>query len=305
MSRVFGPVPSRRLGFSLGIDLVPFKTCTLDCIYCQLGRTTRKTVLRRPYIEAERIIADLKETLAHGQQIDYITLSGSGEPTLHSQIGWIIDEIKKIADIPVAVLTNGTLFTIKTLIKELSRADLVIPSLDATSQDIFQRINRPHPSLEIDKVMAGLKTFREQFEGQIWLEVMLVKAINDRAEAIDSLQEVLPELGCDKIQLNTVIRPPSETYARPLDFDEMLKIKKFLGERCEVIPRFSRRGQRAYKKDVEHQILDLVGRRPVTVGDISEALGLHENEVIKYVETLAELGQVKAERFNSQFYYHR
>jgi len=296
MSQVFGPVPSRRLGFSLGIDLVPFKTCTLDCIYCQLGRTTRKTVLRRPYIEAERIIADLKGPLAHGQRVDYITLSGSGEPALHSQIGRIIEEIKGITDIPVAILTNGTLFTTQRLRQELARADLVIPSLDAASQDIFERINRPHPSLEIDKIVSGLKAFRGQFKGQIWLEVMLVNGINNGAEAIESLREVVPEVGCDKIQLNTVIRPPSETYARPLDFDEMVKIKKFLGERCEIIPRFSRRGQRAYKKDMEHQILDLVGRRPVTLGDISEALGLHENEVIKYVETLSESGQVKAER---------
>jgi wyosine [tRNA(Phe)-imidazoG37] synthetase (radical SAM superfamily) len=305
MSQVFGPVPSRRLGFSLGVDLVPFKTCTLDCIYCQLGGTTRKTVLRRSYVAPGGIMADLKEALSQGQRVDYITLSGSGEPTLHSQIGWIIDEIKKIADIPVAVLTNGTLFTVKTLRKELSRADIVIPSLDATSQDIFQRINRPHPALNIKKIINGLRAFRGEFTGQIWLEVMLVKGVNDGAEAIRSLREGLPELGCDKIQLNTVIRPPSENFARPLDFDEMVKIKKFLGERCEVIPRFSRRGQRAYKEDVEHQILDLVGRRPVTVGDISEALGLHENEVIKYVETLSESGQVNAELFNGRFYYHR
>jgi wyosine [tRNA(Phe)-imidazoG37] synthetase (radical SAM superfamily) len=262
-------------------------------------------VRRKPYVEVEKILTDLRKTLIRGQQIDYITLSGSGEPTLHSQIGGIIEEIKEITNIPVAILTNGTLFTVKHLREELVQADLVIPSLDAASQDIFETINRPHPSLEIDKIVGGLKAFREQFKGQIWLEVMLVKSINDRGEAIGSLQEVLPELGCDKIQLNTVIRPPSETYAQPLDFDEMLKIKKLLGERCEVIPRFSRRGQRAYKKDVEDQILDLVGRRPVTVGDISEALGLHENEVIKYVETLTESGQVKAERFNSQLYYYR
>lgn len=304
MSQVFGPVPSRRLGFSLGVDLVSFKTCTLDCVYCQLGRTTRKTVLRRPFIKAESILADVNEALAHGQEIDYITLSGSGEPCLHSRIGWIIGEIRKITEIPVAVLTNGTLLSVKALRMELSRADLVIPSLDASSQDTFEKINRPHPSLKIDKIIAGLKAFREQFEGQIWLEVMLVKGINDGAEAIDSLLDVIPELGCDKIQLNTVIRPPSETYAHPLDFEEMVKIKKLLGEKCEIIPQFSRRAQRAYKRDVEGRIFDLVGRRPVTVRDISEALGIHENEVVKYVETLSELGRVKAERYKGQFYYH-
>jgi wyosine [tRNA(Phe)-imidazoG37] synthetase (radical SAM superfamily) len=304
MNHVYGPVPSRRLGFSLGVDLVPFKTCTLDCIYCQLGRTTRKTVLRRPYLPQHKIIAELKETLARGQEVDYITLSGSGEPTLHSQMCWIIDEIKKTTDIPVAILTNGTRVNVKTVRMELSKADLVIPSLDAVSQEIFERINRPHPSLRIDEIIGGLKAFREQFKGQIWLEVMLVKGINDRTDAIESLQRVIPELGADKTQLNTVIRPPSEAYTRSLDYDEMSRIKSYLGEKSEIIPRFSRRGQNMYKKDLKDQILDLLGRRPVTVRDISEALGLHENEVIKYLETLSEAGEVKAEQFDGSTYYY-
>jgi len=203
MSQIFGPVPSRRLGFSLGVDLVPFKTCTLDCVYCQLGSTTRKTVLRRPYVPAERIIAELKAALGHGQEIDYITLSGSGEPTLNSQIGWIIDETRKITDTPVAILTNGTLLSIKSVRKELSRADLVIPSLDATSQEVFEKVNRPYLSLRIESVIGGLKAFREEFKGQIWLEVMLVKGINDGADAIESLGKVTAQLGCEKIQLNS------------------------------------------------------------------------------------------------------
>jgi len=305
MSQVFGPVPSRRLGFSLGVDLVPFKTCTLDCIYCQLGRTTRKTLLRRSYMAPERIMADLKEALSQGQRVDYITLSGSGEPTLHSQIGRIIEQIKEITDIPVAILTNGTLFTIKRLREELARADLAIPSLDAASQDIFERVNRPHPALHIEKIIQGLRAFREGFTGQIWLEVMLVKGINEGAEAIESLREVIPELGCDKIQLNTVIRPPSENYARPLDLEGMLKVKELLGPKCEIMSRFSRRAQKAYREDLEQRILDLVARRPVSIRDISSTLGMHENEVIKYVETLTEAGQVKAERFSGQLYYHR
>lgn len=305
MSQIYGPVPSRRLGFSLGLDLVPFKTCTLDCIYCQLGKTTRKTVLRRPYIAADRIIAELKETLARGQEIDYITLSGSGEPTLNSQIGLIIDDIKKITVTPVAVLTNGTLLSLKNVRKELSRADLVIPSLDAVSQEIFEKMNRPYLNLRIKRIVTGLKAFREEFRGEIWLEVMLVKGINDGVDAIEPLRDLIPELGCDRVQLNTVIRPPAETYALPLGYDEMAEIRKCLGERCEIIARFSRRGQKAYKKDVEQQIVDLVERRPVTVRDISEALGLHENEVIKYLDPLSESGDVKAERFEESTYYHR
>jgi len=261
-------------------------------------------VLRRPYVAADWIIAELKETLAHGQEIDYVTLSGSGEPTLNSQIGRIIDEIKNITDTPVAILTNGTLFTMKSLRRDLSRADLVIPSLDTASQEIFEKINRPYPSLRIHKIIGGLEAFRQQFEGQIWMEVMLVKGINDGTDAIESLQIVIPQLGCNKIQLNTVIRPPSESYAEPLDFDEMAKIRRSLGDKCEIISRFTRRNQKAYKRQVEHQILDLIGRRPVTFRDISEALGLHENEVIKYLETLSEAGEVKAEQFDGSTYYY-
>ena len=303
MSHVFGPVPSRRLGFSLGVDLVPFKTCTLDCIYCQLGRTTRKTIRRRSYVAPDMIMTELKETLAHRQKLDYITLSGSGEPTLHSQIGSMIDEIKRMTEAPVAVLTNATLLSMKSLRSQLSRVDLVIPSLDAVSQYVFEKINRPYPSLRISSIIDGLKAFREQFRQEIWLEVMLVKGINDGADTLEPLRDLIPELGCDRVQLNTVIRPPSEKYARPLDYDKMAEIKRRLGDTCEIIPRFSRRGQKAYKKDVERQIADLLGRRPVTVRDISEALGLHENEVIKYLETLSESGQVRAERFGENNYY--
>ncbi len=305
MSHVYGPVPSRRLGFSLGVDLVPFKTCSLDCIYCQLGRTTRKTILRRPYVGVEAVIADVKKAVRQGQRIDYVTLSGSGEPTLHSQTGRIINEIKKITETPVAILTNGTLLSLKSVRMELSKADLVIPSLDAASQDVFEKINRPYLGLRIKGIIEGLKTFRERFKGEIWLEVMLVKEINDGADTIGPLRDLIPELGCERVQLNTVIRPPTEKYARPLDYEEMAKIKKRLGDKCEIIPRFSRRGQKAYRSHLEHQIFDLLGRRPVTIRDISEALGLHENEVIKYLETLSESGEVKTERFEESTYYHR
>lgn len=157
MSQIYGPVPSRRLGFSLGVDLVPSKACTLDCVYCQLGRTTRKTVRRRTYIPADRIMAELKDTLARRQEIDYITLSGSGKPTLNSGIGWIIEEIKNISDTPVAVLTNGTELALKRVRREVSRADLVIPSLDAVSQDVFEKINRPSLGLRIERMIEGQK----------------------------------------------------------------------------------------------------------------------------------------------------
>ena len=182
MKEVFGPVPSRRLGFSLGVDLVPFKTCTLDCVYCQLGPTTHKTLKRKEYIPTEGILPEVEKMLNKGKRVDYITFSGSGEPTLHSGIGKMISRIKRISSIPVAVITNGTLLNQGQVQEDLWAADLVIPSLDAVDERIFQRINRPHASLNTKMIIRGLDDFAGKFPGKIWLEVMLVRGLNDSKE---------------------------------------------------------------------------------------------------------------------------
>ena len=176
---LYGPVPSRRLGYSLGVDLLPFKTCSLSCIYCQLGNSPKKTIRRiNPYSE-KKILEEIKEFLKTGARVDFITFSGSGEPTLNKSIGWLIREIKKFTNIPVAVLTNSTLLSRAEVRKELAAVDVVVPSLDAATQRIFKKINRPHPSLRIEKIIEGLVKFRKEFKGQIWLEIMLVKGVND------------------------------------------------------------------------------------------------------------------------------
>jgi len=304
MGQIFGPVPSRRLGFSLGVDTIPFKTCSLNCIYCQLGRTINKTIQRKEYIAADDILREIEEVLREGKRIDYITFSGSGEPTLNSEIRRMISRIKELTSIPLAILTNGTLLYQSRIREDLMEADLVIPSLDAVTQEIFEVVNRPHPSLKIEKVITGIDSFSQEFNGKVWLEIMVVKGINDSLEEIEKTARVIKQMNLEKIQLNTVVRPPAEEFARPLTREDLKNIKTILGKQCEIIAEFKRVTQKAYKRDVEKRILSMVKRRPVTLVDISRSLGLHRNEIIKYVETLEKKHQVKTKVHSGERYYH-
>jgi len=303
MGQIFGPVPSRRLGFSLGVDTIPFKTCSLNCIYCQLGRTINKTIQRKEYIAADDILREIEEVLREGKRIDYITFSGSGEPTLNSEIRRMISRIKELTSIPLAILTNGTLLYRPRIREDLMEADLVIPSLDTVTQEIFEMVNRPHPSLKIEKVITGIDSFSQEFNGKVWLEIMVVKGINDSLEEIEKAAQVIKQMNLEKIQLNTVVRPPAEEFARPLTREDLNNIKTVLGKKCEIIAEFKRATQKAYKRDVEKRILSMVKRRPVTLVDISHSLGLHRNEIIKYVETLEKKHQVKTEVHSGERYY--
>jgi len=303
MGQIFGPVPSRRLGFSLGVDTIPFKTCSLNCIYCQLGRTINKTIQRKEYIAADDILREIEEVLREGKRIDYITFSGSGEPTLNSEIRRMISRIKELTSIPLAILTNGTLLYRPRIREDLMEADLVIPSLDTVTQEIFEMVNRPHPSLKIEKVITGIDSFSQEFNGKVWLEIMVVKGINDSLEEIEKAAQVIKQMNLEKIQLNTVVRPPAEEFARPLTADDLNNIKTVLGKKCEIIAEFKRATQKAYKRDVEKRILSMVKRRPVTLVDISHSLGLHRNEIIKYVETLEKKHQIKTKVHSGERYY--
>lgn len=302
-SYIYGPVPSRRLGFSLGVDLVPYKTCSFNCIYCQLGKTTNKTTERKEYIPKDTILSQLDEILKTKQAIDYITFSGSGEPTLNLSIGELIREAKKMTQIKVAVLTNGSLLSDQMLRTELCAADLVIPSLDAATPETFNRINRPHPSLEFDRVITGLLKFREEFKGTIWLEVMLVKEINDNIKEIGLFKSIISKINPDRIQLNTVVRPPTEEYCLPMKESDLERIKNSFGKRCEIIPEFKAKAKRAYLENVEEQILELVRRRPCTPSDISASLGIHLNEVIKLLSLLQKDNKVKYVEYRNKGYY--
>jgi wyosine [tRNA(Phe)-imidazoG37] synthetase (radical SAM superfamily) len=248
---------------------------------------------RKEYHSPSEILDQIKETLASGQRIDTITFSGSGEPTLNKALGILIKEIKKMTPIPVAVLTNGTLFTDKTVRNALMTADLVIPSLDAATQEIFLKTNRPCSTLKIQEVIEGLILFSKEFKGSIWLEIMLVKGVNDSPRHIEKLKEAASRMKPDKIQLNTVIRPPAEKSAQPLSLKEMEKIRKAFGKNCEIIAEFDKKALKSSQKDLEGTILAMIQRRPVTLSDISASLGRHKSEVIKYLDFLIEEGKIR------------
>ncbi len=290
----YGPVPSRRLGFSLGIDIVPFKTCSLNCIYCQLGPTAKKTIRRKEYFSVSDIVSQIKKKLSSGQRIDYITFSGSGEPTLNNALGKIIKEIKKMTPIPVAVLTNSTLLSRQSVRDALMAADLVIPSLDAATQETLVKVNRPYKSLNIEEIIEGLRKFRQQFKGSIWLEVMLVKGVNDSPSHIRKLKEAIAKIKPEKVQLNTVVRPPAEKHAHQLRLKDLEKIKNILGENCEIISESSREEQISSRENLEAAILSLIRRRPVTLAEISISLGKGKDKIKKSLDALLVEGKINS-----------
>lgn len=300
---IYGPVPSRRLGFSLGVDLVPYKTCSFDCIYCQLGRTTDKTVERKEYVPAGVILSQLEEILSSNPKVDYITLSGSGEPTLNSGIGEVIRGIKGVTSIPVAVLTNGCFLYDEEVRRDLLIANAVLPSLDAVREKTFQAVNRPHQLLDIHGIVKGLKSLRREFKGKIWLEVMLVKGVNDSLPEIKGLKRVISQVEPDRVQLNTVARPPSEEFANPLSEAELEQRKDLLGGNCEIIAHSDEERPVPHSKAGETAIIELLRRRPVTLQEISTSLGIHRNEAIKCLRSLEQNRMIKVHHFRGLRYY--
>jgi wyosine [tRNA(Phe)-imidazoG37] synthetase (radical SAM superfamily) len=280
---LYGPVPSRRLGLSLGVDIVPFKVCTLDCVYCQLGGTTEKTIERGDFVSVEAVLAELKDKLAKGLEANFITISGSGEPTLNSRLGELIDGIKKITDIPVAVLTNGTLLYRQDVRADCARADVVLPSLDAGDEQTFQRINRPHSELSIEKLISGLCAFRNEFAGRIWLEVFFIEGFNTDTEQIARIRDAINRIRPDKVQLNTAVRPTAEPGIKSLNAKRLQAIADQLGEKCEVVADFSpaRHGRNIETK--AEDLLSMLKRRPCSLSDICSALGIARNEALKYI----------------------
>ncbi len=301
---LYGPVPSRRLGRSVGIDLVPHKICTYDCIYCQIGNTTDKTLLRKEYAPVREILEEVKRFLKEEtSSIDHLSLSGSGEPTLHSQIRLVIEGIKAITSIPIAVITNGSLLYREEVRQDLLGADIVLPSLDAVSPEVFTRINRPRPGFSIEEVIEGLVQFRRVYKGQIWLEILFCKGVNDGKEELLKMKKAVERIQPDRIHLNTVIRPPSEKWVLPLDEAEMEKIREFFGEKAEIISEFDRHPASVLEKDIGEEILKILRRRPLSLSDLSRGMGIPQNELDHYIKPLVQEGKIQTRIFGDSVYY--
>ena len=218
MKYVFGPVPSRRLGQSLGIDTIPLKTCNWNCVYCQLGRTQPVTHTRKDYLPPADILAEVGQALAAHKpgDIDWVTFVGSGEPTLHTSIGWLIAQVKSLTEIPVAVITNGSLLYQPEMRRDLAVADAVLPTLDAGTPELYRRINRPHPEATFDRLVTGLVDFRHQYSGRLWVEVMLIRGLNDTEQALRDIASILRRVEPDEIHISLPTRPPPKPGCSPL-----------------------------------------------------------------------------------------
>lgn len=301
---LYGPVPSRRLGRSLGIDLVPRKICTYDCIYCQIGSTTEKTLVRKEYAPVKEILMEIQSFLkGEASSVDHLSLSGSGEPTLHSQIRSLIEGIKAITSVPIAVITNGSLLYEEEVRQDLLRADRVLPSLDAVSPDAFAKINRPYSGFSVEKVIAGLLEFRRVYKGEIWLEILFCKGVNDGKEELLRMKKALDRIQPDRIHLNTVVRPPSEKKAVPLSQKEMEEIQAFFGERSSIISEFDRHWLMISKRDIQQEILEILKRRPLSASDLSGGMGIPKKELDGYIKPLIEQGKIRSRRFGDSIYY--
>jgi wyosine [tRNA(Phe)-imidazoG37] synthetase (radical SAM superfamily) len=300
---IYGPVPSRRLGFSLGVDILPFKTCSLDCVYCQLGPTAEKKSSRAAFFSSREVLPQIREAIRSGRRIDTITFSGSGEPTLNRLIGDLIADIKASTDIPVTVLTNSTLMTDPAVRKALLPADRVVPSLDAARQDIFERVNQPASDLKISDIIDGLVTFRKEFSGLIWLEILLVKGINDSEGHLQSLKAAVRRIRPDRIQLNTVVRPPSDRSAQPLTRERMENVRSFFGEKAEIIADMAKAGQKPVVTNLPNQILAVIHRRPVTREDLSNSLGLDVSDIQTCLDDLLTAKVIQTVRQGGLIFY--
>lgn len=303
---LFGPVPSRRLGISLGVDLVPHKTCSFDCIYCECGETNNLTIERLEYAPVDEVIEELYCYFRNNPDPEYITFSGSGEPTLNSRVGDVLEFIRERKPrLPVAVLTNGTLLGQEDVRKALLKADLVMPSLDGASSSVLQTINRPHNSIDVVSYIDGIALFRSEFSGTMNLEVFILPGYNDIPAELALLKGAIERIHPDLVQLNTLDRPGVVAGIHAATHKNLQSIAAFLKPiRVEMISAVvKRKSVGSYRNDMESVILETIMRRPCTPEDLATILGCHVNEINKYLGTLEETKQIESVRQDRGLFY--
>ena len=303
---IFGPVLSRRLGLSLGIDLVPFKTCPYDCAYCECGHTTSKTVTRQDFFPAEDVLSELRTALATRPHLDSITLAGSGEPTLARSLGPVIAIVKReFPEYTLSVLTNGSLLTNPGVRNELLPADRVIPTLTTACQKTFERILNPHPSLTIDTIIRGMEEFRARYRGALWLEVFVVPGLNTTDEELAGLRSAIGRIDPDLVQLNTVDRPPAEGWVEAASGTELERVRRALArEEIEIVGQKIPVTPAAQEKTRSTDLIRAtLHRRPSTVEDLVRTTGMSGAEVAKILGALERAGQITSQRMVRGVFY--
>lgn len=299
---LFGPVNSRRLGFSLGVDVVPYKYCPLNCVYCEVQRTTHLTLRREEFFPPEEIIAELTDFLSGAPALDYITFSGAGEPTLYSGIGRIVSFIKaSFPQYKLALLTNGVLLNDPELRKEILPCDLILPSLDACHQNVYKRINRPHQELKVANLIRGLAALRHEYDGAIWLEVFIIAGINDTEAELNCLVKAISKIKPDRVQINSLDRPGAEDWVKPAGVRVLGHVQRYLQERTpfpvEIIAKVhTEAAELEIPEDIEQGIAATLARRPCTAEDLAQIMGIHINEVSKILRQLHSEDKVRVKR---------
>ena len=291
MKYVFGPVPSRRLGQSLGIDPVPLKTCNWNCVYCQLGRTIPLTNERKLFLPTDEIFYQVKEALDKHQNggIDWITFVGSGETMLALNIEELIQQIKQLTKIPVSVITNGSLFYLPEVRQELLLADAVLPSLDAGNTNLYKKINRPHPDITFSRLVNGLKLFRQEYHGKLWIEVMLMKDSNDSAETLTEIASHLRDIQPDEVHILLPTRPPVEAWVKPADQEGVQRASDIFGSIASVFNTTDGNFELAENEELVDAVVDIITRHPMTETELLKTLEKYSKEEVK--DTLVQLEQ--------------
>ena len=303
MKYLFGPLPSRRLGYSLGIDIIPYKTCTFDCVYCEVGKTTDKTSDVKDFGNADDIITETKKFLSEfNGRIDHITFSGSGEPTLHSRLGYMAEEIRKFSDLPLALITNSSLLYRDDVRANALKFDVVLPSLDAASEETFIAVNKPQPDVTLELMLEGLKKFVKEYKGRILLEILFVKGINDSNKDILNLRKIIGELQIKHLQINTIVRPPAYDGFLAINEEDKKRIKSLLGDIAEIELVFKSDSANISKAG-EMEVIALLSRRPCTFERISASLGIPLEDLRIIIKDLERQNKVNVECFNDEYYY--
>lgn len=302
---IYGPIVSKRLGLSLGVDIVPLKICNYNCLYCQLGTTKNKTIKRCEYIKIDLVLTELKSKLKECKP-DYVSIVGSGEPALNNKLGLLITEIKKITSIPVAVITNGSLLHLKDVQNDLTNADLVIPSLDAGDDELFQKINRPHNDVSFNQMVQGIIDFKKNFNGRVWLEILFLKDINDNDKNVNDTINITNKINPDKIQISTISRPPAEQDIMPVSLEKLEYIKNLFNKKnVEIIYNTSLNNSdnNIPKKAQKNLILDLLKRHPSPKEDICRGLNLNINEVEKTLKEMIKENKIQIKNIYGKEFY--
>lgn len=276
---VYGPVPSRRMGLSVGISPIAKGHCNYSCIYCQLGRTRSMINKREEYFNCEDIIQEFKEYLKDDIEFDVVTIVGEGEPLLYSKLGLLIKELRQLTEKPIAVITNGALLSEASVREELKEADIVLPSLDACSEEIYKKINRPHGKINFQEVVEGLISFSKEYKGQLWIEIMIVKDINDSRECFLSLKELLNKIDYHRIYINSPVRPPAETFVEQPTKETIEEAVSILGGIS--IDKLVSEGFYSEIEDDYEAVLSIIKRHPMNQFEIKSFIEKRGNTEIE------------------------